>query len=117
MTTKYLMLEPWYGVRTLYLHPFSDENGLPIYEERIVIFHALDENEAIALAEAEAEQYAAANDCTVLEYIMCFHLTAAELVNAVEVFSLMRGSALEAREYIDRHFDTSSERARNVEEN
>ena len=106
MTTAPSTLESWYGVRNLYLHAFIDEVGLPIDAERIVVFQTSNEDEAIALAEAEAGQYAAENGCSALKYLMCFHIAAASLGSAVEVFSLMRGSALGTSKYLDRHFDT-----------
>jgi hypothetical protein len=79
------------------------------FEERITLWRAASFDEAIALAEAEAVEYAA--DIGGHEALGLWQ--AYELPeppgHGVEVFSLIRASNLEPKEYLDRYFDTGDE--------
>jgi hypothetical protein len=75
----------------------------------IVSFRAASADEAIALAEAEAAEYAADNAWQYLRFAQCFHIFDRELASGTEVFSLLRDSDLSPTDYIDRYFDTGSE--------
>lgn len=93
----------WFGVRHVI------RNG-PAYEERVTLWDASSFDEAIALAEPEAAEYASLlHDATVLYLFQAYEL-ADPPGHGREVFSLIRDSELEPSEYLDRYFDTGSER-------
>jgi hypothetical protein len=49
----------WFGAKTVLRHPgLEREPGKSCYEERVVLIHASDEEEALKLAEQEANEYA-----------------------------------------------------------
>ncbi len=113
------MDSPWYAVRCVFRSAWThtSENVVPdeqLYEERITLWQATSVEEAIALAEAEAEDYAGDED-EYLEIAQAFLLYDAPTQGA-EVFSLMRSSKLEPDEYLDTFFDTGSERQQPFEE-
>jgi hypothetical protein len=79
-----------------------------LYEERITLWRANSVDHAIELAEEEAKTYA--SDGT--EFLGCsqgFALFESVPVSGVEVFSLLRESELEPKQYIDAFFDTGAE--------
>ncbi|MEV6209449.1 hypothetical protein [Kitasatospora sp. NPDC051914] len=96
----------WYGVRCVFEWTTSDGRA---FEERITLWQASSADEAIALAEAEAETYAADNGFDYLDFAQSYRLDGAPGSGA-EVFSLLRDSALEPSEYLDAFFDTGTER-------
>lgn len=80
------------------------------YEERVTLWRAPGHDEAIERAEAEARDYAAA--LAPAEYAglaQSFELPTAP-ADGVEVFSLLRESALPPSDYLDAFFDTGKER-------
>ena len=92
------MVKEWYAVRCVFRSAWAETSeGLPpdvhLYEERITLWQATSVEEAIALAEAEAEDYAGDED-EYLEIAQAFLLYDAPTQGA-EVFSLMRSSKLE----------------------
>ena len=107
------MAVEWYAVRCVFRSAWMESSeGLPpdehLYEERVTLWQASSPEEAIALAEAEAAEFADDDD----EYLglaQPFKLFD-DLVNGAEVFSLMRSSRLEPDEYLDTFFDTGDER-------
>lgn len=103
----------WYGAKCIFIHPgLQVKKGSQVYEERVIILRARDEDEAIALAEKEARQYAKDISPTkYLGFIDVFHLYAAPREMS-EVYSLMRESRLDPETYLDRFFDTGRERSR-----
>ncbi|WP_431676466.1 hypothetical protein [Kitasatospora sp. KL5] len=96
----------WYGVRCVF--EWTTPGGRA-FEERITLWQASSADEAIALAEAEAETYAADNGFDRLDFAQSYRLGGAPGPGA-EVFSLLRDSALEPSEYLDAFFDTGTER-------
>ena len=103
----------WFAVRCIFSDQpdASEEYGDPglFYEERITLWSAADETAAIALAEADAQAYAAVMDGT--RYVglaQCYWLDD-EPGHGIEVFSLIRESKLAPNDYLDRFFDTRSE--------
>jgi hypothetical protein len=96
----------WYSARCVF--EFHGLAETPTYEERVTLWQAPDFETAIALAEAEAEEYAG-DLCTFTGLIQAFHLYQAP-GHGAEVFSLMRNSALPARDYLGTFFDTGDER-------
>jgi hypothetical protein len=100
---------PWYSVRCLFRHQPD------IYEERITLWRAAGLDEAIALAEADAAEYARdVNDAEYLGLAQAFRLFDTTLESGMEVFSLARDSPLEPSEYLDAYFDTGTERQRRI---
>ena len=97
----------WFGVRCLFRHHGD------VYEERVTLWRARDLDEAIALAEEEAREYAAvlSSPDGRNEYIgfAQSYVLDDEPGHGAEVFSLMRDSDLPPGAYIDRFFDTGDE--------
>jgi hypothetical protein len=95
----------WYGVRCIF--KWRDR---PQYEERVTVWRSTSFEAAIERAEAEANQYAAASDFEYLGLAQGFDLKADQIEDGSEVFSLIRTSPMAPDEYINRFFDTGSER-------
>jgi hypothetical protein len=102
----------WFGARTIYRVEKSNTINHPnkLYEERVVLISANSIDDALAKAEKEAEIYASDTDMTYLGYVNVFELYHNKIEDGTEVYSLMRESELEADAYIDKFFDTGSER-------
>ena len=96
----------WFSVRCLFL---LDPDKPATYEERVTVWKAASFDDAIALAEAEATEYAADVDGEYLGLAQAY-LMADPLQHGAEVFSLLRDSPLEPNAYLDAFFDTGSER-------
>jgi hypothetical protein len=103
--------EPWYAVRCVFA--FDSDDG-PFYEERVTIWRSDTFDDAVALAEAEASEYATTLDAKYVGVAQAFHLAVADrpLVAVDEVFSLMRRSELPPSDYLDRFFSDGGERQR-----
>ena len=102
--------EQWFAVRCVF--EWLGEAGDPrTYEERLTLWRAGSLDEAIAKAEAEAAQYAQDADPALvpLDFAQAYAL-ADEPGEGGEVFSLLRDSDLDPSTYLDRHFDSGSER-------
>lgn len=106
--------EPWYGVRCIFSHGEVDDGARTLFEERIVLVRAESFDEAIAKAEAEAENYAAdlAGETQYLGDADAYHLALSEIEEGSEIFSLMRTSELGPKDYVSRFFQTGAERSR-----
>jgi len=109
----------WYAVRCVFRTMWTQtpEGVTPdeqLYEERITLWQATSAEEAIALAEAEAADYAGDDD-EYLEIAQAYQLYDSP-GHGAEVFSLMRTSRLEPDAYLDAFFDTGSERQQVFEE-
>lgn len=99
----------WHSVRCLFRHQPD------IYEERITLWRAGSFAEAIALAEADAVEYARdVSDAEYLGLAQAFRLFDGQVEHGTEVFSLARDSPLEPTEYLDAYFDTGTERQRQL---
>jgi hypothetical protein len=102
----------WYAVRCVFRSAWMRTEHVPdeqLYEERVTLWQASSSEEAIALAEAEAEDYAGDED-EYLELAQAYQLFEGP-AHGAEVFSLMRASLLEPDAYLDTFFDTGAERA------
>ncbi len=97
----------WYSVRC---HFRIDERH---YEERITVWQAVGFDEAIDLAEAEADAY---SDGEYLGSCDCFHLSDAgmQASQGAEIYSLVRASDLDPDTYLRTFFFTGSERSAEV---
>jgi hypothetical protein len=100
----------WYSVRCLFQSP--QEDGFS-YEERVTLWRADSFDQAIALAEAEASEYAAdVSDETVRTGYLALaqsYWLAEDPGHGAEVFSLIRDSDLAADDYVDHFFATGGE--------
>lgn len=96
--------ERWFGVRTILRSPPG------LYEERVTIWLASDLDDAIALGEAEAIEYAEIVESEYLGLAQAYGPIDDGPVVGAEVFSLMRDSELDADAYLNRFFDTGAER-------
>jgi len=104
----------WYGAKALFVHDdISTQDGKPCYEERVVILLAEGEDQAISLAEDEANEYVKNLDETrFLGFISVFHTFIEELGNGSEVYSIMRSIDMEEEEFVDHYFDDGTFRTR-----
>lgn len=102
-----------FSVRCIFRwEPRPDQVRAHLYEERITLWRANDIDEAIALAEVEAQSYAAESEVEYLEYCQAYALFEDVEASAVEVFSLLRDSDLEPSQYLNTFFDTGTEHER-----
>jgi hypothetical protein len=91
----------WFAVR----HVIENDGS---FEERITLWRAASEDDAISRAEAEASSYTVTVGGTLLGLFQCYRV--GEPPNdGSEVFSLIRRSGVPASEYLDAFFDTGSE--------
>jgi len=101
----------WHSVRCLFeVDPGGHEAVEPrTYEERVTIWLADGFDAAIALAEAEAEQYAETVNGRYLGLAQAYVMEG-EPGHGAEVYSLMRDSDLPPQSYLGRFFDSGTER-------
>jgi hypothetical protein len=101
----------WYSVRCVFRITNADAGAddSPTYEERLTLWKAESHDEAIALAEAEATEYASGGLFEYLGIAQAFWLFD-HPGNGAEIFSLMRDSELGPKAYLDQFFDTGRER-------
>jgi hypothetical protein len=102
----------WYSVRCVFEMPtIAALNEVPedirLYEERVTVWRAASLDEAIALAEQEATEYAGATD-RYLGLAQAYALEAPP-AHGAEVFSLLRNSRLDGETYLNTFFDTGDE--------
>ena len=99
------------------LEPSSDDDCKHLYEERITVWRAASAEEAIELAEQEAEKYVASweNPGKYIGYCMAYATYEPRFRKGMEVFSLIRESNLSPSKYLDRFYDTGKERAQSPE--
>lgn len=91
----------WYSVRCV----FAVGDGM--FEERLTVWQAASDDEAIALAEVEATEYADGIG-RYLGLAQSFEMSD-EPRSGSEVYSLIRTSDLTGDEYLTAFFDTGSE--------
>jgi hypothetical protein len=103
---------PVYSVRCIFRWlPRQGQALRNLYEERITLWTAPNIDAAIELAETEALEYASEGE----EYLglsQAYALYDEVGPSGIEVFSLLRESDLEPREYLNAFFDTGHERTR-----
>lgn len=83
----------WFAIRTIY-HFGVKSDGRNIFEERIVAFEAESWDEAHEKAEAEAEQYAEANDFVAHPDQVGYEQDGERLVDGYEIWSELYESPL-----------------------
>lgn len=93
-----------FGVRSILLH------GDSLYEERIVLISAVDEDQAMLAAEAEALEYCeAVGDCRTLKIYQGYRMDEGPVEHGSELFSLIRESELSPKKYVKHFFNTGDE--------
>lgn len=108
-------MSDWYSVRCVFeFSSLKSENGDKLFEERITMWNVSSIDEAISMAEAEAQVYASENDCIYLNFAQAYDMPSSPDSGA-EVFSLIRSDVLDGDDYVDRYFDTGGERQRKSE--
>ena len=98
--------DEWFAVRCVFRWTQAGEEP---YEERITLWRAPDLDEALALAEADAHEYADRAGIEYLGLAQGYATGEKQLSPGSEVFSLLRDSALAPEEYLNRHFSTGGE--------
>jgi hypothetical protein len=104
----------WYSVRCVFRVINEDgpgDDGGFDYEERLTLWMASSDAQAIAFAEAEAAEYSSEGIFEYLGIAQSFWLFEPP-EDGKEVFSLIRTSDLEPRAYLDQFFDTGRENQR-----
>ena len=102
-------MEPWYSVRCVFAFDGTSA-GRNNFEERVTLWRAESFDEAIAMAENDAVDYAENVGGRYLGLAQAYHLAEDSLTSGVEVFSLMRESDLDPEDYLSRFFDIGAER-------
>src|SRR4051794_6773446 len=104
--------ERWFAVRCVFEMPTiaalnQEPEGVRLYEERLTVWRAASLDDAIVLAEQEADQYAGDSD----RYLGLAQAYAMDEPpgHGTEVFSLLRNSKLGAEEYMSAFYDTGDE--------
>jgi hypothetical protein len=105
----------WFTVRCIFeLDPDGPHESEPrCYEERITLWQAGGFDDAIALAEADAHDYAASVGSRYLGLAQCSKADRPE--HGAELFSLMRDSGEDSESYLTRFFDTGAERQERID--
>lgn len=95
----------WFGVRTIVAV------GDQLYEERITMWRRPNIDEAISAAEIESRDYASllGDGCVYLGLAQAYDIGELTSFDGVEVFSLIRGSAMDPDAYLTAMFDTGQE--------
>jgi hypothetical protein len=108
--SEYRPVMDWFAVRHVIEHDGS-------FEERITLWEASSEDDAIARAEEEAAEYASllGGGNNALDLFQSYRLPEPP-GDGQEVFSLIRQSALPAKKYLDSFFSTGSEFERTGDE-
>lgn len=94
----------WFGVKSIIQHKKDDINYLA-YEERVVLFLAIDFDDAIMQAEIEANQYCL-NDDTVTncKFYEAYKIFDEKIIERTEVYSKITDSILDIKHYLDLHY-------------
>jgi hypothetical protein len=97
----------WYAVRSLF-QIAGDESA---YEERITLWRAAALEEAVDKASAEAAEYAEfAGSTHVADFHQTYEIADVPPRDGAEIFALTRDSALAPDAYVERFFETGTER-------
>lgn len=104
----------WYAVRCIVQLGRPAGAHANAYEERITLWQAESFDHAIERAESEAREYASTvpdSPGTYLGLAQAYRLSD-QPADGAEVFSLIRDSKHKAQAYLDRFFDSGTERQR-----
>ena len=106
-------MKTWYGVHGLFRWYFKETGETAHFEERVVLFFASSFDEALDLAEEDAENYCI-EDPTAnfrIEPLQKYraYLIDEEPSNKVEVFSRLIDSSLSSESFLKRYYPKSHE--------
>lgn len=95
-----------YSVRSVFrIDRLQEGKPVRFFEERVIIFRASSEQEALAKAEAEARHYVeTATQPKMLDHLVAFSLWEDELREGEEVWSCLRQLEISDDEYLDRYY-------------
>jgi hypothetical protein len=101
--------EPWYAAKMIFGW-YRDSGKRKCYEERIVLLKATDFENAIEQAEKESERYCRewSDEDSRIRYeglLDVYHLFMPTVGHGTEIYSRVRRSPLEPKEYLDRYYD------------
>lgn len=94
----------WFGVKSIYCYKKENIDYFT-YEERVVMFLAIDFYDAIEQAEIEANKYCI-NDKTIknTEFYDAYKIFDEEILERTEVYSKITDSKLDIKHYLDLHY-------------
>ncbi len=109
-------MEEWYGAKAIFLlEKDNADNETHLYEERVIVLKASSFEQAISGAEKEALEYADADSgIKYIGYVNVFKLFEDTIAEGTEVFSLIRKSNLNEKDYLNTFFDTGLEITKKV---
>ena len=89
-----------------------------MYEERIVVLKAFDDDEAISLAEADAESYAKKERGEYIGFVAVYQAKECDMIfeGIQETYSIMRHDESNVSEYLAYYYDTGTERTTYAED-
>ncbi len=93
----------WYATRSLF-HFGTKENGINVYEERIVCFEAHDSIEANSKAALESKEYASANGFEVHDEQVTYEQDGDSLIDGYELWSELYESEKPLEEFYTEHY-------------
>src|SRR4051794_41894857 len=94
--------DPWFSVRCIFRSPLPADlpSGPWVYEERITMWRAPTFDDAIRMAEGEAQEYVRDMEDEYVGLAQAYHLPD-EPGHGAEIFLLMRDSTLASDAYLD----------------
>jgi hypothetical protein len=96
----------WFGIRTIFLWGKRTNDGLNVFEERVVVFSADTGEEALVKAKREAEDYAASNSMEALHgLLVAYHQDGDQLIDGYEVWSELYQSSEELDSFVQSRYE------------
>ncbi len=93
----------WYAIRTVYAFGTKDD-GTNVFEERIVVFEAIDWNQAYTKAGEESDVYAAEGELEAHPDRVGYEQEGKPLVDGYELWSQLFESRLGLAEFYERRY-------------
>jgi Domain of unknown function (DUF4288) len=96
----------WFGIRTIFLWGKRKNDGLNVFEERVVVFSADTVEDALAKAEREAEEYAAANRMEAQHGLqVAYYQDGDPLIDGYEVWSELYQSSENLESFVQSRYE------------
>jgi hypothetical protein len=96
----------WFAAKCLFQHlDLTRQEGMPCYEERVVLLRAPDLEGALRRAERDARRYASDPSIEFLEFTTVYPLFEQAPGDRVVVFSAFRALPLDADALVARHYE------------
>lgn len=107
----------WYSAKTVYRHQLVQGGKTKaVFEERVVLFHAANFEDAIAKAETEAKAYCSdVENVVYLGFVSVYYLPEETVEDGTEIYSSMRDSDLSEKEYLARFHNDGHERCLEID--